>query len=219
MKQIVDGIRDFQASVFREQQQRFEELANGQHPEALFITCSDSRIDPNLVTQTHPGELFVIRNAGNIVPPFEAVHGGEAATIEYAVKALKVEHIVVCGHSHCGAMQGLLNPDGLRSLPIVADWLAHASETANRVRENYGDITGPELLARTVAENVLVQLANLRTHPSVTQALDAGELKLHGWVYEFESGQVYAYDSIDARFEPILQVAPERLGMSNETRN
>ena len=214
MKQIVDGIRDFQAGVFREQQELFEGLAAGQHPEVLLITCSDSRIDPNLITQTHPGELFVIRNAGNIVPPYSAGSGGEAATIEYAVKALKVQNIVVCGHSHCGAMQGLLNPDGLASLPVVASWLANATETAEVVRDQFADLTGAELLARTVAENVLVQLRNLQTHPSVADALAKGTLKLHGWVYEFETGEVTAYDPVDEQFAPITQLAAERLGMS-----
>ena len=214
MKQIVDGIRDFQAGVFREQQELFEGLAAGQHPEVLLITCSDSRIDPNLITQTHPGELFVIRNAGNIVPPYSAGSGGETATIEYAVKALKVQNIVVCGHSHCGAMQGLLNPDGLASLPVVASWLANATETAEVVRDQFADLTGAELLARTVAENVLVQLRNLQTHPSVADALAKGTLKLHGWVYEFETGEVTAYDPVDEQFAPITQLAAERLGMS-----
>ncbi|REJ87480.1 MAG: carbonic anhydrase [Planctomycetota bacterium] len=213
MKQIVDGIRDFQANVFKGQQKLFEELAAGQHPEVLFITCSDSRIDPNLITQTHPGELFVIRNAGNIVPPYSSANGGEAATIEYAVKALKVQHIVVCGHSKCGAMQGLLNPDGLAALPVVAEWLGFAAETASVVGEKFRDLSGAELLDQTIAQNVLVQLKNLRTHPSVADALGEGGLTLHGWVYQFETGTITAYDPVDERFASVTEVPADRLGL------
>ena len=119
---------NFSGQVFPIHQSKFEELASGQRPPTLFITCSDSRIVPELLTQTEPGDLFVLRNAGNLVPPYSAPLSGEAATIEYAVKVLKVEHIVVCGHSHCGAITGLLRPETLKDLPAVAEWLAHAEQ-------------------------------------------------------------------------------------------
>ena len=128
MQKLIEGTRHFQHTIFDTQKALFEQLSQGQQPLALFITCSDSRIDPNLLTQTQPGELFVIRNAGNIVPTYGAASGGEAGTIEYAVAALKVKDIIVCGHSFCGAMNGLLHPETLGALPAVQDWLRHAEQ-------------------------------------------------------------------------------------------
>jgi carbonic anhydrase len=213
MQKLVDGIHEFQDKYFSSQRGLFERLAKGQQPLALFITCSDSRIDPSLLTQTNPGELFIMRNAGNIVPPYGAVLGGEAATIEYAICVLKVKDIVVCGHSHCGAMNGLLHPEQLGELPAVRGWLAHAESTARIMNENYKHITeeAPRLTA-TVEENVLVQLENLRTHPSVAATASRGELKLHGWVYKFETGQVFGYDHKQGQFVPVEKAItrPER---------
>lgn len=206
MQKLVEGIHQFQKDIFTSQRQLFERLAGGQEPLALFITCSDSRIDPSLLTQTEPGELFILRNAGNVVPPYGQGSGGEAATIEYAVCALKVKDIVVCGHSHCGAMNGLLHPEQLGELPAVRQWLTHAESTARIMKENYPHITeaAPRLTA-TVEENVLVQLENLRTHPSVAAALARDELKLHGWVYKFETGQVFGYDSRQGQYDVVGQ--------------
>src|SRR5437764_15090805 len=126
MEKIFDGVRRFRDTVFAEQRLLFERLARKQDPQALFITCSDSRINPNLTTQTEPGELFILRNAGNIIPPHGAASGGEAATIEYAVSVLKVSHVILCGHSHCGAMQALLGGEQDLDLPAVRAWFAHA---------------------------------------------------------------------------------------------
>lgn len=201
MQRLVEGIHHFQKNIFRDQRQLFENLAKGQSPQTLFITCSDSRINPTLLTQTEPGELFILRTAGNIVPPYGAVWGGEAATIEYAVAVLKVRDIVVCGHSHCGAMAGLLNPPSLDGLTAVQALLRHAEATQRIVRENYQHITESEArLKVTVEENVLVQLENLRTHPSVAAALTRGDVKLHGWFYKFETGEVFAYDPAEQQF-------------------
>lgn len=201
MQKLVEGIHHFQKNIFREQEQLFQHLAKGQTPQALFITCSDSRINPTLLTQTEPGDLFILRTAGNIVPPYGAVWGGEAATIEYAVAVLKVRDIVVCGHSHCGAMAGLLNPASLDGLTAVQALLRHAESTQRIVRENYQHITESEArLKVAVEENVLVQLENLRTHPSVAAALSRGEVKLHGWFYKFETGEVFAYDPAAQQF-------------------
>ena len=171
---------------------------------ALFITCSDSRIDPNLLTQTKPGELFIQRTAGNIVPAYGAVLGGEAATIEYAVNALKVKNIIICGHSHCGAMAGLLTPESVENMPAVKACLQHSESTRRIVEENYSHLTDPEKrLTLTVEENVLVQLENLRTNPSVAAALGRGDLKLHGWVYKYETGDVFAFDPDETEFLPL----------------
>src|SRR5947208_16582436 len=135
MQKLVEGIHHFQANIFRSQRELFERLAHGQQPDALFITCSDSRINPNLITHTEPGDLFILRNAGNIIPPYGAANGGEGATIEYAVAGLGVQDIIICGHSHCGAMKGLLAPEGLQDLPVFAAWLSHAEATRWSVRE------------------------------------------------------------------------------------
>lgn len=195
MDRIVAGVQRFKEGAFAQDKGLFESLAGGQSPQVLFITCSDSRIDPNLVTQTKPGEIFVLRTAGNIVPPYAAVRGGEAATIEYAIRALKIPHIVVCGHSHCGAMGGLLNLEGLGELPAVTAYLEHAEAARRIVIENYPDEKDEaKRVSLAVEHNVLVQLESLRTHPAVAAALGRGEVELHGWVYKFESGEVYAYD-------------------------
>ena len=207
MRKIIDGIQQFQDSAFPERKPLFERLASGQHPLALFITCADSRIDPNLVTQTEPGELFIIRNAGNIVPPHGALAGGEAATIEYAVSVLKISDIVICGHSHCGAMQGLLNPDGLSELQAVRSWLTHSQSAADIIKDRSDLSDDAARLAAAVEQNVLVQLDNLRTHPSVAAALARKELDLHGWTYHFESGEIFAYDAATERFLPLQRVA------------
>lgn len=201
MQKLVNGIHQFQDSIFSTQRRLFERLVQGQSPEALFITCSDSRINPNLITQTEPGELFILRNAGNIIPAYGAVGGGEAATIEYAVSVLKVRDVIVCGHSHCGAMSALLQPEKCDKLPAVKQWLGHAEATARIIRENYTHIKNEdELVTVTVEENVLVQLENLRTHPSVAAAIGRGDLKLHGWVYKFETGQVFSFDAEEGQF-------------------
>ena len=203
MQKLVDGIHHFQANAFTSEREFFERLAHGQTPETLFITCSDSRINPNLLTNTRPGELFILRNAGNIVPPYGAANGGEGPTIEYAVAALGVKDIIVCGHSHCGAMNALIAPQGLEELPTVRAWLGHAEATRRIMRENYTHLTGQPLVTATVQENVLAQLENLRTHPAVAARLARGALHLHGWVYKIETGEVFSYDPISGQFGPL----------------
>jgi len=203
MQKLIQGLHHFQTNVFSSQRELFERLARGQSPDALFITCSDSRINPNLITHTEPGELFILRNAGNIIPPYGAANGGEGATVEYAVAALGVRDIIVCGHSHCGAMNGLLNLDSLGELPTVRQWLSHAEATRCIVKENYGHLSDGALLTATIEENVLVQLENLRTHPVVAAGLSGGKLNLHGWVYKIETGEVFAYDPQQEQFLPL----------------
>lgn len=203
MENLVRGIHQFQATHFKENQEFFARLSQGQQPDTLLITCSDSRIAPDLLMQTKPGDIFVMRNAGNIIPPYGAANGGEGGTIEFAVAALKVKHIVVMGHSHCGAMKGLLRPEDLASLPLVAAWLKHAEATRRVVLENYGDLEGEHLLNATIKENVLMQLDNLRTYPAVAARMTKGELTLHGWVYHIESGQILAFDPEQSRFVPM----------------
>lgn len=203
MEKLVKGIHHFQSHIFQPQRHLFEKLADGQHPEALFITCADSRINPNLLTQTEPGDLFILRNAGNIVPPYGAVQGGEGATIEYAVAGLGVRDIIVCGHPHCGAMKGLLNPELLADMPATKSWLAHAEATRRILCDKYGHRQGESRLATAVEENVLMQMENLHTHPTVAAGIARGNLKLHGWVYKIATGEVFAYDPGQGQFVPI----------------
>ncbi|GIW82989.1 MAG: carbonic anhydrase [Gemmatales bacterium] len=207
MQKLLHGLHKFREHVFSSDRELFESLKAGQQPEALFITCSDSRVDPNLFLQAKPGDLFVLRNAGNLVPVYEESNGGVGATIEYAVVVLNVQHIVVCGHSHCGAMQGLLNPETLQNLPLVRKWLKHAETTRRLVEEKYNQLEGEARLATTIQENVLVQLENLRTYPYVAERLEKGSLKLHGWVYKFETGDVFCYDPADGQFKPLVSPA------------
>lgn len=207
MQKLIEGLHHFQTAVFGTQQELFERLAHGQSPETLFITCSDSRINPNLLTQTEPGELFILRNAGNIVPPYGAGSGGEAATIEFAVAGLNVQDIILCGHSHCGAMQGLLKPPSREEFPALSQWLAQAEPTRRVVRDAYPDREGADLLNVTIQENVLAQMENLRTHPVVASGLARGALRLHGWVYKIETGEVFAYQPGSGQFEALGPVA------------
>lgn len=203
MHHLVEGIHRFRNLVFGQHQQLFEKLAAGQAPDTLFITCSDSRIVPNLLTQTGPGELFTLRNAGAIVPPYGASSGGEAATIEYAVSMLGVQHVVVCGHTGCGALQALLQPQSVSGEPAIASWLSQAEATRRIVNENYAQLSGKALLDVAIQEHVLVQIENLETHPSVRARLGRGQLTLHAWIYRFETGEVMGYSPDDCRFRAI----------------
>lgn len=203
IQSIVDGVQDFQERDFAEHRALFEALTHGQKPRALFITCSDSRIDPSLVTQSKPGDLFIMRNAGNIVPPYGASNGGEEATVEYALLALSVENIIVCGHSHCGAMQGLMSREGMEGLPSVSRWLEHAHAARLVVRERHPDLQGEPLIVEAGRANVLVQLANLRTHPAVALRLAQGRLQLHAWVYTFETGEMLRHDEATGEWVPL----------------
>jgi carbonic anhydrase len=212
MQRLIQGVHRFQEGSFRTLTSLFEQLSHGQKPETLFITCSDSRIDPNLLTQSKPGELFILRNAGNIVPPHGAANGGEAATIEYAVAALGVKDIIICGHSHCGAMKAVLQPEQAAELPAVSAWLGHAETTRRIMIENYTHLEGNALLTATVEENVLVQLENLQTLPAVAARLRRGDLHVHGWVYKLETGEVFAYEPQTGQFVPLAdyQIPDER---------
>jgi carbonic anhydrase len=201
MKRILEGLQRFQDEIFPEERELFARLASSQSPEALFLTCSDARIVPELLTQTRPGELFICRNAGNIAPAFVEHTGGVSATIEYAVVALHVRDIIICGHSDCGAMRGLMNPEQVAHMPTVALWLRHAE----KARELAGPMQDEAAyLDRLIEQNVLVQLDNLRTHPCVEARVRDGQLGLHGWVFDIRSGTVRAFDAAHQRFVPIL---------------
>ena len=203
MNKVVSGLAKFQDDVYPDHRELFETLASGQSPETLFITCSDSRIDPCMLTQTKPGDIFICRNAGNIVPAYGDVIGGVSATIEYAVLALRVKDIILCGHSDCGAMRGLLSPQSVAHMPAVSSWLRQAESARFTVQENHSHLSGVDLMNAMIEQNVLAQLDNLRTHPAVSARLAKAQLNLHGWVYDIGTGAVRAFDSAAARFVPL----------------
>ncbi|WP_039932495.1 carbonic anhydrase [Streptomyces viridochromogenes] len=188
MKALLDRARTFRTRIDFDSGE-YRKLAEGQYPEALFITCSDSRVIPALITGARPGEIFELRNAGNIVPPYgRPGASGEAATIEYALEVLGVQDIVVCGHSHCGAMGALKSGDDLSALPGVDAWLRIARPELTSVLETAPDDPS---LPEVSQGNVVNQLAALRSYPGVRQRLDTGRLRLHGWYYEVDTGFVY----------------------------
>ncbi len=200
MQKLISGIHNFKEGLFRDERELFERLSLGQNPDVLFVTCSDSRIDPNALTGTQPGDLFVLRNAGNILPAYNGDPTAEAATIEYAVSVLGVKDIVVCGHTHCGAMTALVKGGDRSAIPMVDGWLKNADATRRIVHENYADIDEGSQVRVAIQENVLMQIENLRTHPSVAAAVARGGLGLHGWVYKIESGDVFSYDPGSGQF-------------------
>ena len=202
MDDIIAGVRTFQRDVYPQNSELFEQLAKGQSPDALVITCSDSRVDPFLLTQAKPGQLFVLRNAGNLVPKYGGPMGGVTATIEFAVVALAVPNIIICGHSGCGAMAGLLNPDQLRGMPRVAKWLEHAA-VVREAMATAGELGASNALQRAVEANVIVQLDHLRSHPAVAEKLVLGRIDLHGWVYHIATGEVTSYDADRREFAPL----------------
>jgi carbonic anhydrase len=204
MESILRGVRHFHDHVFPTKRELFESLAESQRPNVLFITCSDSRVHPNLITQTEPGELFILRNPGNIIPPYQAGTGSEAATIEYAIEVLKVTDIVVCGHSNCGAIKALLQKGDLPQLRAVSDWLHHAEGTRRIIEGNNTSMSCDERLQLGVEKNVLFQVDNLRTHPAVAARLDAGRLRIHAWIYEIASGEVHQHDRDSGQFQSLV---------------
>lgn len=211
MEKLVNGFLRFRSEIFEKKEELFRRLSKSQAPRALFITCSDSRVDPTLLTQTDPGELFILRNAGNIVPPYGSMQGGTTATIEYAMAVLKVPHIIVCGHTDCGVMKALLNPEEVKNLPSVKEWMGQAETARRLMQEIYPDVTGNDRLIKTTQENVRAQLEHLRTHPSVALQLRKGNVDLHGWVYSISSGDIWVYDFNSQEFDSLYEKAAPRL--------
>lgn len=207
MNRLADGIQQFRREIFPKESGLFSRLANSQSPETLFITCSDSRVVPNLITQTNPGDLFNCRTIGNLIPPYGEDSGGVASAVEYAVVALKVRNIVICGHSDCGAMKGVLHPEKLESLPSTKQWLRHADVAKRALQSEIssrgGQFSQTEQLCSLTEHNVLAQIENLKTHPSVAGALDRRELEIYGLVYNIGTGTVVSYDAWSKRFLPV----------------
>ncbi|MEV5430333.1 carbonic anhydrase [Streptomyces sp. NPDC052701] len=193
MQPLIDNAR-----TFGQRPEEFARLAEGQSPDVLFITCSDSRVVPALITGARPGQLFELRTAGNIVPPYAGEHPtSEAATIEYAVEVLGIQDIVVCGHSHCGAIGALVRGDDLTAVPAVREWLTHAAG------EPVCSDTGDPTVAEAVQNHVLAQVLRLRSYPCVEKRLTDGQLRLHAWYYEVHTGTVHAHRAESDAFETL----------------
>ena len=212
MQKLHSGIHHFHANYFASNRRLFERLAtNGQRPETLFITCCDSRVVPNLITTAGPGELFIVRNVGNIVPSVHrGVMGGVSAAIEYAVEVLEVSDVIVCGHTNCGAIDAIMRPERMEHLPFVARWLRESSTIPKLIGERYGHLEGEARMIAAVEENVLVQLENLRSFDFVARRLESGALKMSGWVFKIATGEVFDYDPVSEQFMLLAAEGEER---------
>jgi len=207
MEKLYKGIHEFRGSYFIKEEDFFKSLSHSQEPEVLFITCSDSRVDPTLVTQSKPGELFIVRNVGNIIPPYDAIKDKNSvvAAIEFAVLVLKVTDIILCGHSNCGAMAALYtDEEKFIEMPHLRDWLKIASPVKGMVGTVYPDLVGEARQRKTEEENILFQLRNIETYPFVVKALNKGVLHIHGWYYEIGTGEIYSYNPGNDVFEKIV---------------
>ena len=204
MQRLLEGYKHFLANVFPGKRHQFQLLADRQAPESLFITCSDSRIVPDLILSAGPGDLFITRNAGNVVPVGGADVDGVTATIEYAVEVLKVKHAILCGHSDCGAMKAALDRKELEKLPKARRWLNHV-ESAFTHRQPLDPADGEHAeLASLIRGNVVAQWLNLRAQPSVARAILDGRLTAHAWYYDILTGRIERYDEQARRFFPLL---------------
>jgi carbonic anhydrase len=200
MRNLLAGIHAFQRDAFHSRRTLMERLAvDGQRPQIALVSCSDSRVLPEMFTQAAPGDIFLVRNAGNIVPAADESGDapGEAASLEFAVEVLGVRDIVVCGHTHCGAVSAILDPESIAGLPTLERWLLASQATGRIVRERYAHLSGDELMRVAVGEHVLVQLEHLRSLPFIARRLTEPDFAIHGWVYDIATGEVLVYD-VDA---------------------
>jgi len=212
LERLKAGARRFQDEVHAERAEEYERAeTEPQQPHSLFIACADSRVDVEAITSARPGEVFVSRNIGNMVPAYGEMLGGVSAVIEYAVLALKVRHVVVCGHSDCGAMKALLDPESTANMPTVTSWLTNG-KAALSVAQSMGDKDErpSDRIRRLTEENVLMQLAHLKTHPSIAGAMAREELTISGWVYEIGSGEVRIAVDGDRSFHQVSGAEAER---------
>lgn len=216
MRKLIKGIVDFRERLLPQYAQRFRELAQGQAPDALFVTCSDSRVVPDLLASTDPGDLFVMRNVGNLIPPATAEGNStgdfsEASAIEYSILVLNVSSIVVCGHSECGAMKAAIARQPMPDTPNLAKWLHHCASAVFRLDQE-GPLN-PQLSRHDQLSqlNVLVQLEHLATYPIVRQRIEEGALLLSGWWFDIAKGEMWAFDRESRAFEIIDRKAAERL--------
>lgn len=220
MNELLGRVFSFETKVFPNESALYNQLAShGQSPKALMISCADSRIVPEHIMQAAPGDLFVCRNAGNIVPPHATQNGGVTSTVEYAVMVLGVRDIIVCGHSDCGAMKALSTNADLTKMPNVAAWLRHSHAAQQVCSESYSDdLSDSEKLRNMALENVVVQLAHLRTHPSVASGIARGDIALHGWYVDIHAGQVLGLDGDTGRFLPLREDQPMPIALPHARR-
>lgn len=215
MDKVIKGVLNFRQNIYPENKALFSSLASGQNPDILFITCSDSRIDPNLLTGSDPGDLFICRNAGNIIPPHSNETGGVTASIEYAVAVLGVRHIIICGHTDCGAIKGALDLSALKGLPHVKEWLGHCRSAMEIVRERHNipfdQCIEPEHLNEAIEENVLQQVQHIRTHPVVAAKLATGKIQIHGWIYNIKKGGIRCCHHNDLVFRSFEEQYPDEI--------
>ncbi|MBX2813826.1 MAG: carbonic anhydrase [Myxococcales bacterium] len=203
MKELVDGYHRFRRDLYPTCKDVYAKLASGQQPPVLFITCSDSRVNPELYGQQDPGQLFVIRNAGNIVPTYGADSGSVSATIEYAMRGLRVSSVVICGHTGCGAMGALLHPEDLGDLPEVESWVQQAEAARQVVEARYPAEEEDVRLQKCVETNVLIQIQHLQTHPSVAERLAEGNLTIFGWVFDISTATLHQYNESKREYAPL----------------
>ena len=208
LAKIVQGVAKFQREVYPAQRQLFEKMKHGQQPIAMFFTCADSRVDPAMLMQSRPGEIFIERTPGNIAPKYSDHVGGVTASVEYALLALHVPLIIVCGHTDCGVVKALLEPEQAAGMPALQSWMRHSLASRERLLREDRDTPTEEKLGLLTEYNVLTQLENLQTHPAVAAALSRGDLALQGWVYDIAAGSISAAEPESGRFE-LLGGAPE----------
>ncbi len=201
MQHLIKGVHYFQNVGFKQQKELFERLAEGQTPQVCFITCSDSRIDPNLITNAKPGQLFIVRNPGNVVPCYGTANNSAMAAVEFAVAMLGVKDIIVCGHTHCGAISGLFQPEKIANLRSLKEWLIHCDSTLEIIKDHYSHLHGDDLYTVASEENVLVQLEHLRSLPVIASRLTRGLINLHAWMYKIETGEMFVYESTESQFK------------------
>ncbi|MCA8920066.1 MAG: carbonic anhydrase, partial [Planctomycetes bacterium] len=194
-----------------------EMLKNGQKPHALVIGCSDSRVAFETLTGCGPGELFIVRNAGNIIPQYGKYMGGVTASIEFAVKALPIRDVIVCGHTHCGAMSALLKPESSSDMPAVQKWVSFARQAKRRIGKEHTHVFDRHL-REAIAENVKLQVEHLRTFPCIQEKLKSGQIRLHGWVYEIENGDVVEYDEATDRWLSLTEPDEPKRDVSGRFR-
>ena len=219
MNELIGRVFSFEKQVYADQSALYSRLASdGQSPKALMISCADSRVVPEHIMQAQPGDLFVCRNAGNIVPPFGQMNGGVSSTVEYAVMVLNVRDIIVCGHSDCGAMKAIGKDDVLASMPNVAAWLRHSNAAAKVVSDGYPELEASDRVHAVTLENVVAQIAHLRTHPSVAAGIARGEIALHGWYVDIHAGRVLALDGETNRFVTLREDRPLPVALSQRVQ-
>lgn len=205
LAKVVEGVKKFQAEVYPAQREKFASLKSRQQPIAMFITCADSRVVPNLFTQTGPGDFFIERNPGNLVPHYSEFVGGVSAGVEYAMLVLKVPLVIICGHTDCGVMKSLLHSEQTNGLPAMQQWMRYASEAQHRIMRDHGEAAQEEKLRLITEYNVLAQIENLKSHPSVHSRVISGELDIRGWVYDIGDGSIWAANPETGRFARIGQ--------------